>query len=410
MAQRTCFFSENKWFSSIGFFTVSSLCLIGGVSGQDFLTAGGSGARPEFLGEAFDILAGTDNWAYGITVEQTYDSNANFSEDNAEERSTLNFLPFVSFRSDPGGGAPFRLGVDYRPKAVVEWTDLAQNNLLQRVEAFFSSKGARGDLRVYGTLREVSSGDRLAEDFVEGRVQRLGVDLSYQVASRTRALLSTQYAQTIFDEGNKSDITTFDIGTGFDWETPSGWRFGPFVRYSTQDVENNASREAYGLLMNAQYERADGLSLRARGGVEHESFDGGNNSDESSVALTGSLEVKGRFGKTWNWIGEARILTVPSVSDTSVYFTDYQLKFLATKQLITGSFGLGFDLSYTDVETVSDTTTQRDSFTRFELLGKYERPIFKERAFFKAETTYGISRGGSEWDRWTALLSVGTQF
>lgn len=386
--------------------TLVSVLVTTSLRAQSLLTLGGSGERPSFINKLSEAIPGGESWRYSFEVSQQYDSNPSLSENGGDERYFLDFSPTISYLTDPEGGAPNRLGVTYRPRLRLDWSDSDRSEVLHDTNAYFRSVGARGDLLIFGSLVEVSDAERLVGDFVEGRTQSVGANLSYQVATRSRLLFRTQLAQAVFDSATVDDLTTFDIGFGFDWQNENEWRLGPFLRYVNTESDTVGTREALVLLLAAEKETAKGFSFQALGGLDFSTFE---QSGESALNLTGSLLARGTFGGKWSWEADIGIVTSPSVAAENAFFTDYRGGVVASRRLAVGDLSIGGEFSFTSFETLGSLGASGDNSVS-RLFTSYRRPVFVDAGYLDLGVGYAISRGQQDWERLTVNLSLGTQF
>jgi hypothetical protein len=390
------------------FLRVLYLCLAcESLSGQSLLTLGGAGSRPDFLGRVVEVIPGGENWRYSLEVSQEYDSNPTLAESGRDERFYLDISPSISFLTDTESYAPNRIGITYSPKLRLDWSDSERSEILHAADAYYANKGARGELLLYASLLEISGAERLTSSFAEGRTQRLGANLSYEVASKSRVLLRGQLAQSVFDTPGISDIVTSDVGFGFDWRNSNNLRLGPFLRYTYSDSDLAGKREAVGLLLSAEKVASDGFTLKALGGFDYSTFEEGG---DSAFNLTGTLEARGRYHENWAWEAELGVVTLPSVSSDGGFVTDYRASLDVTRSLPKGALSFGSEISYTRIEDFDSFGGDVDSSRALKLFGRYARPIFSDSAYLGAEMSYALGRGQSDWERLTFKVSVGTDF
>ena len=283
-----------------------------------------------------DLSEDVENWTYGVSVDTTYDSNFRLSEDDGDSRFFTDLKPSIMFESDPEKAKLVSVTLHYEPILRADWSNSSRNELLNVAKIVAENRGARGSILVFGEYRDFSSPDSLAVDFIEGRLQNYGLEFGYLVGSRTRLLFDLQYTNLSVDGGSAQDSDTWVVSTGFDWESSSGWSFGPLFRYLNQDTDQAGKRKSYALLLSAAQTTRDDFRARARFGLERDTFEEGG---DDRTGLTGAIELGGNLGEDWTWDSLFEVRNISTGVPNETFIDLYRFSLSANRQIETEQSG-----------------------------------------------------------------------
>ena len=345
-------------------------------------------------------------FAYGIRVHSVYDSNFFLDEGNAQSEITTNFSPWLSYWSDPEGGAKFSFGVNYQPTCRIYQDNSNLNGIDQTGDISFRAEGAKTLITAYGKYSEVSGTDRLTGTFVTGTVVNTGVQGSYKIAPRTT--LGGMWSVAMSDYGSSASVGSdiYNTQLGAYWAATERFSFGPSLRYSVAESDNIGSRDAWSLSVQAQYLVGEKTHIQGSIGVEYaqSSEDG----EKSTVGLTGSLTASHEINAHWTVASSVLYATVPSPTETGYVINNLEISAGLNRNLLRATLGFGIDYNFSNYESVGAATADLDDENNLALFISYRRNLFSERVGFDSQIRYTVNDGKTNWSQiqLTAGLSV----
>ncbi|MEO5917547.1 MAG: hypothetical protein ABIS50_25180 [Luteolibacter sp.] len=386
------------------------------VNGQDFTTQVGSPDSLSLvnlvpLGEGLNFGSGPGlkgGFAYGLGVQTVYDSNLFLSEDDPESEVSTNLSPWLSYTTDPEGGAKFTIAANYHPVARAYINNPDLNSFDQSGDISMTIIGAKTVITAYTRLSEISGTDRLSGQFVNGSLLSTGVAAAYQIAPRTS--LSTSWTAAMSDYGTSSldgaEIYTGQFG-GY-WSATERFSFGPAIRYTTTKSDNTGTRDAWALYMQAQYKVGERIYVTGALGVEYAKS---SRDDESStVGMTGNFNATYAISELWAWRSTIQYITIPSPTDTNYVVNNLLISNGVDRNLLRATVGAGVDLNFSNYEGVGTVGTQLGNESNVSTYLSYRRKLFSERLDFQSKIRYSVNDGQVDWNQFQIFAGLDVQF
>lgn len=337
------------------------------------------------------------DYDYGVGVTSIFDTNFFIDESNEKSEFSTYVSPYLSYRSDPEGGARVSFTASYTPvmRAYLHNSDL--NDVDQSGMATMKIVGGKTLITAYAKYAELSGSDRLSGGFVTGSLVNLGVQGAYQIAPRTT--LSAQWTAAMSDygtdEGVGSDLYTLQFG-GF-WAASERLSFGPSIRYMMTESDNIGSRDAWSLSMQAQYLVGERIRFVGSLGVEYAKNSGDGEKD--TIGLTGDLTGSYSFNDRWAWSTFAQYATVPSPTEAGYVVNNLELTSQLERQLLRGVLGFGMEYNLSMYENVDTLSDDLDNENNLNVFISYRRNLISERVGFDAKIAYTVNDGETDWSQ-----------
>lgn len=353
-------------------------------------------------------------FAYGIGLKSTYYTNFFLDASHPESELTINVLPWITYSSDPEGGAPFSFTATYQPniKTYVNNPDFDgvdnSGSVTMRIE------GSKTLITAYTNYNTVSGTDRFSGTFVTASMLGSGIRATYQIAPRTSVFANWTFAMT--DYGTEplvgsaplvgSEIYNTEIG-GY-WSVTERFSFGPAVNYSREDSANTGTRDAWALKMQAQYLMSTKFQFRGSLGLQYatNSRDRGN----ATVGLTGELAAGYAITENLQWTNSVRYQTVPSSSDVNYVINNLGITTTLTRQLLRATVSLGLEMNISDYTEVGTVGTQLNQENNFRTVLSYHRKLFMDRVAFDSSIRYTINDGNRNWNQLQVSAGITVPF
>ena len=337
------------------------------------------------------------DFGYGIGVHSVFDSNFFLEDNGAKSELVTNFSPWLSYQSDPEGGAPFSFAANYLPTYRMYDHNPDLNGLDNTGDISLRLEGAKTLITAYARYTEVSGTDRLTGGFVSGSLITAGVQASHQVAPRT--FVSGLWSVAMSDYGSStsvgSDIYTAQLG-GY-WAATERLSFGPSLRYILTESDNIGSREAWSLSMQARYRVGERIRLQGSLGLERATSSGEDQT--STIGLTGELSADYGFNERWAWFTAIRYATVPSPTEAGYVVNNLQISSGLDHHFLRSTVGVGVDYNLSSYESVGATAVELSDENNLSLYISYRRNILSERVAFDSKLRYTMNDGIKDWDQ-----------
>lgn len=359
-------------------------------------------ADPLGLGDFVPDLVTTDlglngnlkgDFRYGVGVQSTYSSNFFQSEDSAEGEFSNYLSPWLSYTSDPEGGAAITVAGNYRPagRYYVENDEL--NGWDQTGDLNFTFQGARTQVSVFGSYSQTSGIDLLTGDFLSSTVKSGGIRVNRQVATRTSLDASWTASSSDFDseEGIGADVYTTSVG-GY-WAATERLSFGPTFRYTVSKSETIGTINAYALMASLRYQMAEKFFLSAAVGPEYSTYEDGDSTTNVSVNFAASYTINDQ----WSCTGSLATAVAPSSSQAGSIINNWTLSGTLNRRLVRGYLSGGIDCNFSGdstLDTVGDIQNKQQNYGTFI---QYQHPFFSDRIGFNSELRYVFNTGSSDW-------------
>lgn len=363
------------------------------------------------IGEVFESTAGQGlkgGFGYGMGVDSMFDSNFFLTESNPASELNVNYLPSISYGTDPEGGADISFTANYRPVIRTYLENSNLNGVDQSGDVSMKIEGSKTVISSHIQYDQSSGVDRIIGKFVNETLFSAGVEGSYQIAPRTS--LSASLTASISDYDNNS-IVGSDIYTAYIcgyWSATERFSVGPAIRYSTAKSNNTGTRDSRELLIQAQYRLREKIQFAAALGVEYAT----NSRDEGngSVGLTGNISAIYAISEKIRWISSVRYITVPSPSDVNYVINNLMISTALNRQLLRGSVGFGLDLNIANYEQVGTASTSLKDDNNMGVFLSYDRKLLMERLDFQSRIIYAINHGQENWSQVQVSIGLGVQF
>lgn len=347
-------------------------------------------------------------FTYGLGMDSVYYSNFFLAENNPESELGINFLPWISYGTDPEGGAKISFTANYRPivQTYLENSDL--NGVDQSGDITMSIEGSKTVISAYASYGQSSGTDPIIGEFVNETFFAAGIQGTYQVASRTA--LSASFATAMSDYGSGSvvgsNIYTTYIG-GY-WSATERLSFGPAINYITTDSDNTGTRDAWDFSMQAQYKVGERIQVTGSLGVQYaqNSRDAGS----STVGLTGRLRANYAINEKLTWVNSVQYVTVPSPTELDYLINNLLVTTALNRKLLRARVGLGVDLSIASYEGVGAVTAELENKNNVGVFVSYSRKFFLERLNFDSRVRYSVNNGQTDWSQLLVSAGLNVQF
>ena len=398
-------------------FALAPLALFdGSASAQDFTTRVGN---PNPLGIGSFVPTGSvldtglgikgnfkGQFLYGVGANTVYNSNFFLSEDDEEGEVTLQASPWISYLSDPEGGAPISLTANYTPnfQAFVENSDL--NGADHTADFTLRLMGSRSEISLFGSFAQASATDELTREFVNGSLFTGGFRASRQIASRTS--MSAGWSFSMSDYGT-ANIEGAQIHTGYVgglWAATERFGVGSTLRYSLSQSDTITDQGAWALLLDARYQASERIWLSASLGPQFTEDSGSG----SSIGLAGDAAARYIINERWSWTNSLLAVTVPSPSEAEYVVNDITFSTGLQRALVRGSIGAGLEFRLSLYEEVGDATSAPDDEQNVRMFLNYGRPLFSERLGFNSRVSYAFNNGESDWTRLEVSMGLNVAF
>ena len=337
---------------------------------------------------------------YGISLDSLYDSNLTLTDKNQENDLSAILTPWLSYTSDPEGGANLVLTAGYSPVARAYMNNSDLNGVDQSGDFTLRARGAKTDISVFGRYSQSSGTDRIAGPYVEGTVATAGIRVARQLAART--WMSAGWSVSASDYGSGSGAAAnegseiYTTYVGGLWEVSPRLSIGPTLQYTTSVSDNIGDREAWALLLEARYQLGQRVWLSTSIGPEYATISDGSG-DNGSFGLTGNLTALYLISERWSWSNTVRSAAVPSPNTSNYVVNDITITTELQRQLLRGSIGGGVAYSFSGYEEVGTVTTERGNENNFSFFLSYRRPLFSDRIAFDSTINYNVNEGAVDW-------------
>ena len=339
---------------------------------------------------------------YGFGAQSEYNSNFFLSEDDEEDELSILLKPWLTYTTDPEGGATFVLEANYRPTydAYLNNSDLSEFN--NSADVSLSWVGGLTEISAFASYQEFSGTDRLTGTFTSGSVFSGGVRARRQIAPRTSLNGSVSYSLSDYSSGGQEGTRIITGSFGGFWTATERTSVGSSVRYTQTDSDNTGTRDAWALLGELRYKAGERVWLSASLGPE---FTKDSETGDHGTGLRADIEARYLINERWSWVNTLGTGTIASPSDTGYLIDNYNFSTLLEHQLVRGTVSGGLSFDYSDYQNVGDTLIQRDNEENLSLFLSYSRNLFSERVMFDSSVRYRVNNGDRDWSQW--ILSAG---
>lgn len=391
---------------------VASAVLASQATAQDFALRLAEGNRALF--EPFPTAEAVavpmkGGFYYGVYASATYDSNFFLDADYPESEFYGVVAPWISYRTDPEGGARYSFQATYSPTFIGYWNNSDLNGVNHSASVSFKYQGARTSLTAFADFSQVSSADRLSGTFVEGSLLSYGIKGTYQLAPRTSLQAAWTASSSDYDSGGRSGADVYTTQLAGLWDATERIQIGPGLRYTITESDNTGERDAIAALLKVRYQWGERFFFDASAGVEFakDSRQGG----DYEAGPAGSLEVQYLISERWTWKGSIHYSTVPSPVNTNYVVDDLSLFTALVRQFDRGgSLEAGLGISFSDYETVGAVAAFREDDQFINAYLTYRRKLFLDRVGWETSLRYAANDGQKNWSQWQFITGVSVEF
>jgi hypothetical protein len=344
---------------------------------------------------------------YGVAVNATYDSNFFLSADYPKSELYSDISPWISYRSDPEGGAAFSFEAHYSPSYSMYVNNEDLNAFNQSGGASFTYAATRTTFTAYFDYAEVSMADRFVCGFIEGSVFSYGISGSYQLAPRTSLLAGWSASQSDYTTGARSGADVYTTEVAGLWDATERLRIGPSVTYSITESDTTGERDAIAVLVKTRYKWGERILLDAALGIEY--ADNSRSNDGWEPGFTGRFAASYKLDELWSFRAGMRYSTVPSPNNLNYLINDLSFTTAIVRDFQRSSLELGMGISFSDYQSVGLAAPRdNDEFTNIYLA--YKRRLYSDRVKFNAAVRYAGNQGQKDWSHVQLTTGISVDF
>lgn len=347
------------------------------------------------------------DFLYGIGMNTSYDSNFLLTEDNEEDEVLYQLQPWLSYTSDPEGGAAFSFNANYRPSYVGYLNQSDLNDFNQSADVSLSWIGGRTQVSAFASYQELSGTDRLSGSFSTGSVFSGGLRATRQIAPRTSLNGGLSYSQSDYSTANQAGTQVFTGSFGGLWTATERTSIGSSIRYTQTESDNTGTRDAWALLGEVRYQAAQRIWLSASLGPE---FTKDSESGGSNVDLRADVSARYIINERWSWVNALGTGTVASPTENGYLVNNYNFTTGLEHQLARGRISGGLSFDFSDYQNVTDVVADRENENNTSLYLAYSRDLWSERVIFDSSIRYRVNRGEREWSQWVISAGLSIPF
>ncbi len=395
---------------------LASVLLCPSANAQDFTTQVGNSDPLGLtdlvpIGDTLSFGAGPGlkgGFGYGLGVEMIYDSNLFLREKNPESELSTNLRPWLSYTTDPEGGAKWSIDANYNPTVRDYLNNSDLNAFDQAADVTLRYVGSKASLTAYSRISELTGTDRLTGKFVTGTLLNNGIQVGYQMAPRTS--LSASWSAAISDYGTSSLVgaNIYNAQIGAFWAATERFSFGPGIRYNLAESDNTGSRDAWALYMQAQYRLGERILVSGSLGLEYAKSS--RDDQNSSLGLTGDLSASYAISQRWALRGLIQYVTIPSPTDTNYVINNLLVSAGLDRSLLRATVGGGIDVNFSNYEGVGVVGSSVQDENSVSTYLSYRRKFFSERLDFESKLRYSFNSGQVDWTQFQVFTGLEVQF
>jgi hypothetical protein len=375
----------------------------GAIGIADFLPIGngldlGFGPGPGIKGGA----------AYGVAAETIYDSNFLLQENNTSSEWITTLTPWVNYRTDPEGGAPFSMAANYRPviQTFLENSDL--NGVNQSADISMNLEGSKTLITAFGSYLEVAATDPILNQFVNGSFLNGVVTATYQVAPRTTLFASGAASISSFETTALEGAKIYTTAVGALWAATERLRLGPAIRYTSAASDNTGDSRALAFSIQGEYKV--GEKIQIIGSLGWETIDDSRDDGGGRSGITGGLTANYALTERLAWSNSVQYVTVPSPSEENFVVNNLSITTALNRELLRANIGLGLSLNVGTYDGVGPVVTQLEDDRNFGIFISYQRRFLHDRLEFDSRVRYSVNSGNVDWSQVQVTAGLELQF
>lgn len=357
------------------------------------------------FGQPEATTAGLD---FGIGVKSVYNSNFYLTAHHPDNELSTDILPWVSYCSDPEGGAPISFTASYQPNIVTYLNHPDLNGVDHSGSAAITLTGSKTVISAYLNYLTLSGTDRLSGSFTTGSGLDFGMSATYQIAPRTSVFANWKVSQVDYDAGALVGSDSYSVGLGGYWSATERFSFGPSIRYDRDESANTGTRDAWALSMQARYLMGAKLQFIGSLGLQtsQNSRDGGG----WQFGPVGGLAANYAINERLAWHNSIQYTIVPSTSEMNYLMNNLTISTALTRQLLRASLSLGLELELADYEEAGPVATTLGSESNLSAVLGYHRKLFSDRLDFDTSIRYTLNQGRTDWSQLELTAGIECQF
>lgn len=350
-------------------------------------------------------------FAYGLGVQSIYNSNYFQTQENEQSEITTNFTPWLSYVSDPEGGAKVVFTANYSPvfQTYLENPDL--NTWNQNGNVTLTFQGAKTNISLFGSYSDFSGIDLLTGTYTTGMTLTGGIRANRQIAPRTSLNASWTASTSNYSSGGNTGAQNYTASLGAYWQATQKLSFGPAIQNTLSKSDNTGTTDSWALLIQARYRVGERIWLSAAVGPQY-SMTTWHGIDTNSLGITGNLDARYVINERWAWTSSISYTMAPSASQTNYLVNNLAITTALNRQLLRGSLsgGVAFnDGMYQNVGGNTNTPTP-DNQENLSFFLAYGRNLFSERLAFNSQIRYSINSGQTDWTQFELSLGLNYTF
>lgn len=348
-------------------------------------------------------------FAYGLGVQSVYNSNYFQREEDEQSEITTNFSPWLSYVSDPEGGAKVAFTANYSPVFQTYLENPSLNAWNQSGNVTLAFQGAKTNITLFGSYSDFSGTDLLTGTYTTGTVMTGGIRATRQIAPRTTLNANWTASMSDYSSGDSVGSQNYTTSVGGFWQASERLSFGPNIRNTVSTSDNTGTNDAWALLIQAQYRVGERIWLSAAVGPQY-SMNSWNGTDTNSLGITGNFDVRYVINELWTWTGSISYATAPSTNQTDSLVNNLALTTALNRQLLRGSLSGGLTVNYAMYENVGGNTTTPGNQENLSIFLGYGRNLFSERLGFNSQIRYSVNSGQTDWTQLELTLGLNYTF
>jgi hypothetical protein len=394
------------------------MCLCCNAVAQNFTSQAvnnGAIGFSEFLpiGDGLDLSFGSGpgikgGMAYGIAAETIYDSNFLLSENDPKSELTTTVTPWVNYRTDPEGGAPFSVVANYRPVVQTFLENSNLNGINQSGDLSMQLQGSKTIITAFGNYVEIAATDPILNQFVSGSFLNGVLTASYQIAPRTTLFASGTVSISEFETAALEGAKIYTTAFGAIWAATERLKFGPAIRYTTASSDNTGDLDAMAFSIQGEYKVGERIQIIGSLGLEYTNDSRSTGSGRSG--LTGGLVANYAITDRLAWTNSVQYVTVPSPSEQNFVVNNLSISTALFRELLHGNVGAGLSMNVGMFEGVGPVGVQLEDEKNYGVFVTYRRKFFLERLEFDSRVRYLMNNGNSDWSQVQVSAALRLQF
>ncbi len=343
------------------------------------------------------LKATKGSFDYGIGMESVYNSNFFLRENHPTSELTTDLLPWVSYRSDPEGRAPFSFTASYQPSIHTYLKHPDLNGVDQSGSATITLAGSKTLISADFSYLTLSGTDRLSGTFATGSTLDIGMTATYQIAPRTSLFANWKVTQSDYGSSSLVGSNSCGAGMGGYWSATECFSFGPSIRYDQDESTNTGTRDAWAFSMQTRYLMSAKLQLLGSLGLQYSK----NSRDAGAWQLgpVGGLVADYAINERLQWHNSIQYTIVPSTTETNYLINNLTISTALTRQLLRASISFGVEMDFSDYQQVGTVGTKPGTEENLSAVLTYRRKLFSDRLDFDSSVRYTVNQGNTDWSQ-----------